>query len=530
MSSPDHPKESPYEKFIHTPIKYYEEYIPVTITGPDGTILYENALFGLLHEIIRRDDVDSLQQYLAIAPEAIGSEDYDGPDYYSIFQFAHESGSFGALRFLLSHQKTVPECVSYRQEMWPLLNEAAHKADVDFVRFLLDNQPAFASIHERDVFGCTPILEAASIWPGGYGEVTTREPSVEKSEAVMNLLLDWGASPSDVVVHPERTTHTVLTSAVRWASPVLVKRLIDGGADVHAKVTARHVGLDCDHIYNMTAVSFAALHANFDVIQTIFDYRGVGVEIRDIVSFRDSSGSYPLHWVHRGHMSRGQRPYMTEAERGQTIQDVIKFTDLLIDIDRSAINMQDDLGNTPLHYATEHPLRNYKQYNSVFELLCSKGADASIRNNRRETPLHTILSHAFTADNADTKALNLLCTHGACVRDNDEDGNSPLHLALAELGPVDVVSFLLEQGADPNCMNVEHNTPLHLATSHPHHGQESRKHQDDVIKMVSEVAGTVGVNVLLNGEGKTAQQLIQEQKKLREEYDIRWLELRKACA
>ncbi|KAH6980197.1 ankyrin repeat-containing domain protein [Fusarium venenatum] len=533
MSSARQPTEPAYEKFSHAPIKYYEGHIPnvpVTMTGPDGTILYENGARGLFREIMCRDDVDSLKQYLAIDPWMIGGEDYDGPDYYSVFHFAHERGSHGVLRFLLSHQETVPECVSYRKEMWSLLNEAAHKADVDFVRFLLDNQPPYADIHGRDTFGCTPILEAASIWPGGYGEVDTREPSVEKSEAVMNLLLDRGASASDVAVHPERTTHTVLTSAVRWASPELVKRLIDGGADVHAKVTGRRLGLDYEPVSDMTAISFAMFHANVNVIQTLFDCRGSGVDIRDMVSSRDSSGSHPLHWVNRSYMSFAQKPYMLEAEQTQMIEDIIKIMNILLDIDPSAINMQDSLGNTALHYATQHPARDYKQYNAILELLCSKGADASIRNNRKETPLHTILGHAFTADKADIQAMGILCDHGASVMDTDENGNSPLHLALAEMSPADVVSFLLEQGADPNLMNMKHNTPLHLAISYPYHGQESRKKQDDIIGMVSKVAGNAGVKILQNGDGKTAQQLLLEQKKLREEDDIQWLELRKPRA
>lgn len=65
----------------------------------------------------------------------------------------------------------------------------------------------------------------------------------------MKLLLDQGACASDVHFLPRRWGHTerskgpcgaVITLASQWERSELVHRLIDGGADVHAKT--RHDG------------------------------------------------------------------------------------------------------------------------------------------------------------------------------------------------------------------------------------------------------------------------------------------------
>ncbi|KAM0296880.1 hypothetical protein ACHAPM_010066 [Fusarium culmorum] len=418
MSSPQRSSESTYEAFSRPPITHDDEYIPyvpMTMTCQDGTVLYETECRCLLMEIIHRDDVTSLEQYLAIDPQAVGHACDEISDYYSLFYIAVDNGSLGALRVLLSHQETITlrsGFVSYKELGFTLLNEAARGADIEIVQFLLDNQPAYADINERDENGCTAI-------------------------------------------------------------------------------------------------------------QTFIDCRDSGVEIADMISFRDSSGSNPLHWLTRNYMAQEQPYIQSRAQQEQKIKDIIDTAGLLLDIDPHAIHSQDCTGNTPLHYATQHTAQQYENYTAVIELLCKNGADASIRNDMEETPLRTLISHPIISP----RAMSILLAHGARVTDTNKEGNSPLHLAITERSDVDVISFLLEQGADANLMNMEHNTPLHVAALHSlwvrNPNDKTNKYQEHVRAILEEAAGKTGID-MLNGDGKTAQQERKERMELRRKEEIEW--------
>ncbi|KAM0388613.1 hypothetical protein ACHAQC_009650 [Fusarium culmorum] len=534
MSSPQRSSESTYEAFSRPPITHDDEYIPyvpMTMTCQDGTVLYETEYRCLLMEIIRRDDVTSLEQYLAIDPQAVGHACDEISDYYSLFYIAVDNGSLGALRVLLSHQETItlrPGFVSYKELGFTLLNEAARRADIEIVQFLLDNQPAYADINERDENGCTAILAAADIYSTLYPEPFNWQPSVQRGETVMNMLLDRGASASDIIVplwDDMGTPETVLTLVARWAGPELINRLIKGGADVHAKIDGDPFCLTWDFglgpVSNMSAISMASWHANIAAIQTFIECRDSGVEIADMISFRDSSGSNPLHWLTRNYMAQEQPYIQSRAQQEQKIKEIIDTAGLLLDIDPHAIHSQDCTGNTPLHYATQHTAQQYENYTAVIELLCKNGADASIRNDMEETPLHTLISHPRISP----RAMSILLAHGARVTDTNKEGNSPLHLAITERSDVDVISFLLEQGADANLMNMEHNTPLHVAALHSlwvrNPNDKTNKYQEHVRAILEEVAGKTGID-MLNGDGKTAQQERKERMELRRKEEIEW--------
>ncbi|KAF4332560.1 hypothetical protein FBEOM_13639 [Fusarium beomiforme] len=210
---------------------------------------------------------------------------------------------------------------------------------------------------------------------------------VNRKEAIMNLLLDWGecASDSDLPVAEKKTSATVLTLAVKWAGPGLIQRLIQGGADVHARVRncPHDLGFHSQYGYidDITAIFIAWVYGNLNAIKILLGYRGDEIDVVDMIRSRDSRGSFPLHWAAR---NRSQFQ-MSPQERVQ---------------------------NAP------------------------RGADASIRNNKSETPLHTF----FRGSNhkpCDTDAIATLLAHGAKVTDADDNGNTPLHLAASKLNQVD---------------------------------------------------------------------------------------------
>jgi hypothetical protein len=111
----------------------------------------------------------------------------------SFFYTALSHRSLSALRTLLSYYEKVTgphQRITFRERGFTLLNEAARRGYLEVVEFLLNNQPRYANIHEGDYTGCTAIAAASDLYSTRYIEAFNWQPSVDKNEAVMNLLLD----------------------------------------------------------------------------------------------------------------------------------------------------------------------------------------------------------------------------------------------------------------------------------------------------------------------------------------------------
>ncbi|KAF5655124.1 ankyrin protein [Fusarium sp. NRRL 25303] len=538
VPSPD--SESAYLEFVQASEGRIEDedppYIPMTMTNQNGSVLCETENFDLLRKIICRDDVTTLKKYLAIAPLLIEEVD-ELPCYYSFFYIAVSSGSLGALKVLLDQYSTVVapgRRLSFKQRGFLLLNEAARRAHIDIVQFLLDNQPSFADIQERDPQGCTAILAAADFYSTRYKEAFDWQPLVERSTAVIEMLLDRGACASDVVLadagHKQSTIpDTVLTLAVQWAGSGIIKRLIDEGADIDAKVTkdSFHLGLynqDGD-IHEVRAIHMASFHANSVAIDTLHSYRGANN--LDTASVRDSRGSIPLHWAARNQL-RKQAYTVSRSELQQRVHNILTTINLLLDMDPATVNDQDIAGNTPLHYAVHYFLENGKLYTAIFKLLCRRGADASIYNSSRQTPLFNLLDPDNLYIPDDTEAISILLANGATVNDTDNAGNTVLHHAARNLRNSSVISFLLNEGADGTAQNMKQNTPLHIAASAEFMPNVPSNRAYEKVnaqnKILSQLAAGGKIELpdpmsMSNSEGKTPRQLLNAKREKWNEID-----------
>ncbi|KAH7195292.1 ankyrin repeat-containing domain protein [Fusarium oxysporum] len=356
-----------------------------------------------------------------------------------------------------------------------LLNEAAQNGQIDIVRFLLDNQPRYASIYERDQNDYTALLSAASAYhidlPTSLQEGL---PGPAESEAIINLLLDRGASASDVSYGDAKISNTALTLAAQWAGSQLIKRLIGDGADTYTKVE------------RVNALYVACTHANFEAVKTLIDYRGAEVDILDVLWQRDSRGSFPLHWVAQSDLPKESFGYSNAAvhDKARSIANIIK---LLLGIDPTIIN-----------------------------LLCARGADASIRNAEGQTPLHALFrledggnyrDYFCKKNSVDTATVITLLAHGASPADIDKAGDTPLHIAAANLEWADVVSLLLVHGADPALPNLNGQTAIHRAAGGTYLGRNQKykaperiRAQEDVLSRLIR-AGGVELMDLTDAEG-----------------------------
>ncbi|KAF5602852.1 uncharacterized protein FSUBG_7492 [Fusarium subglutinans] len=428
---------------------------------------------------------------------------------------------------LLSHfmqDKNLEAHTRFKQRRYKLLNRAAKWGHFEMVKYLLDNQPLYADIHARGSHGHTALLCAADLYNTQFlvpygGE----RASAAKNEAVMNLLLDRGACASDSI--PFRNDKgkpcvTVLTLSVQWSSPELVNRLIASGADPNTMVMRGPGGLNFwnqyDSFNELPALFDACTHANFKAVEALIDCRGAAVAAADILSFRDGRGSIPLHWAAQAELPREFNGFPDLKEIARRIASTIG---LLLSLDPTAINVQDNDGNTPLHYATMSLSRHNKLYTPVFELLCNKGGDVRTCNNNGETPLHTLfrLQRDRTTfndqDPVDTTAISIMLAHGASPTDADNAGNTPLHLAASNLHWTKAVSYLLERGADPAQESLKKETALHRAGCGSYKGcnlltrsQERISAQEDMLAVLVKAGGGELMD-RADAEGKTPRQV-----------------------
>jgi ankyrin repeat protein len=533
--------KSPYKKFKANPNDEFigEEKEPdrglLTITDRDGSILHEDEYLSLLNEIVLQNDLKALKQYFTSAPWAIPQLPNGRGELVEaldLFLLAVESGSLDILQWLLTNATRDADSsqpIRFKIRGYQLLNEAARYGHIEVVQFLLDHQPLYASIHDRDTKGYTAMLSATDVYSDRY--VYTAEwdkVCLENNEAIINLLLDRGGCASDTILpmtDAEKTPDTILTLVVTWAGPGLIKRLIDCGADVHATVTkwTMNIGLGTSFptVSGVNALAVACYHANFKAVKTLMDCRGIGVDVAGMACFRDSLGGLPIHWATRNELPN-EFEHVPESLLHEGVRNITSLIGLLLNLDPTAINMQDRDGFTLLHYATETFGRNSKLYTHIFELLCKRGGDASIRNNKGETPIHTLFGRCMTKVPVDLAAVSLLLAHGAKVADT-VDEKTPFHMAAGNLHFADAVSSLLDHGADPAAKDSSKATALHKAASGRAWvsgvgctAEKRRRLQEDMIARLVK-AGGVELLDLPYVHGQTPRQICQRK---REEWRI----------
>lgn len=523
----------------------------------DGAVLYETEYSSLLCTIIKRNDVVLLREYLALHPSSLGPAETSLDDP---FWTAAAHGSTDALNMMLQHWAANPSAtLAPDARGFRLLHVACAHAQLPTTRFLIDDRrpwarrfgDANAIAIERDSHGQTAILSAASWYRHG------KKLEHDDSEEVMRLLLSKGALTTDAIFAPgdteplqpltmvvslptvDQPLDTVLSLAVSGASADMIGRLVDGGADVHAKIifvdTNGLFGGKCDVAWDVTPLHIASMFANLNGVQALCDRRGDRVEWRDMVSCRDSHGRLPLHWAAGG----------LWAETKATPDDILRTMELLLADDDAAaaaetVNSLDAHGDTPLHYAVRSSsiggAASEISY-QVAKFLCEKGARAGLCGTNGQTPLHCLVfTHAARPSSGMMALCKLLLAHGAEVGDADADGNTVLHLAARSAQHLETVSLFLDEAGAGNeasardillrATNAQGNTSLHVAAAQRHFArgqstEERIRSQDAMMKALTPegraYGGNDGEQSLLNQPNqarKTPRQLCEESRSM----------------
>ncbi|KAE8315354.1 hypothetical protein BDV41DRAFT_586825 [Aspergillus transmontanensis] len=458
----------------------------------------------LREEIIRRNDVETLKQYIGQYPKT-GLEPEPAYYYPDVFFVATQYGCIDALRVLLAYyHANLDKAVPLERRNIVLLNVACKYSQLETAQFLLDSQPPLGNIHDKSPGGETALLSAAEsfTWPGEVTSDQIKECLV-RSEELMYMLLDRGASVNDVTMVqneynanlPPQPRDTVLSLAISRASYMLVKRLIEQGANIYAREehTDSRFWFDVD-LRDVTALHYGSIYWNIEGVKALLDHPG-DAKIADMVSARDSFGRLPLHWAAIGDDKLELEKYVREDDIAPRNIGIFK---ILLTANPRTINAQDNNGLTALHYVViSYATGNRKGLKDIVQYLCENGADASISDYKGQTALHWLARRSPDCDPIDTAVIDLLIAHGLDIHQTDKSGTTALHIISMSLRQTQAVEYLLKLGADATTQDSEGNTPLH----------KLMKPAQDEITAALQKAGKVDLMGQPNAAGQTPQQL-----------------------
>ncbi|SPR08170.1 ankyrin repeat-containing protein 13 [Orientia tsutsugamushi] len=197
------------------------------------------------------------------------------------------------------------------------------------------------------------------------------------------------------------------------------------------------------------------------------------------VTLQDKDGNTPLHFAARNHdfkmteilLSHGNaivdmqnnkeqtslhlastRPHTYQGASALLSKESLSIAQALL-THGANVNLEDEDGNTALHYATNH-----FHHKEITEILLNHGANVNAQNNVGDTALHRAAKSGLGP------TVLCLLKSGASVHLKGENGNSVLHCAAQGRGPNEsIVKAVLHHGADVNERNNNDSTPLHHA-------------------------------------------------------------------
>ncbi|XP_068687495.1 serine/threonine-protein phosphatase 6 regulatory ankyrin repeat subunit B-like [Montipora foliosa] len=248
----------------------------------------------------------------------------------------------------------------------------------------------------------------------GIDETVNELHSCAKSgdvEKVIELVLNDGIDVN--VAAKSNITPLLLASAM--SSGVLIKTLIDLGADVNAQTAPGKEG----------PLVFAASSNNYMVARVLLEHSADA-------NIKDLWGITPLYKA--------------------VMQKNVPLVELLLE-NKADANIQDWVRETPLHKAV------MRKDVPLIKILLENKADANIQDRRGETPFQKVFTQT------DVPLIKLLLENKADANILDWQGETPLHKAVRWRMSEPLVKLLLENKADANIQDRVGETPLHKAVA-----------------------------------------------------------------
>ncbi|XP_063677555.1 transient receptor potential cation channel subfamily A member 1-like isoform X7 [Bolinopsis microptera] len=341
--------------------------------------------------------------------------------------FAVEVGAEDVVNFLVDYGADV---TLKRKNLDTPLHLAANHGFVEIARKLASKQSNI-DLDAKNLERMTPLHSAARM----------------DREKMMHLLIERGANLEAL----DKDGSTPLITAAGWGQMAAVKILLESGADVYAQDKR-----------DKTAIFHAVEESRPKVLKLLLGRRGKQNLGNEIDKFQNT----PLHLASQlgflscvrvllefGFCSDAQNeddmcPLHLAALHGriQCVKELVKW-------DPAIVNDEDEIANTPLHYAAQ------AGHVKTVIFLTEEAADVDAKNQFGWTPMDCAAACGMT------KTLAALLDAGGEVDPIDKAKTTPLHLA-AKNGHVDTVEFLLDNEANIRLTDVDGNNALELATMH----------------------------------------------------------------
>lgn len=235
----------------------------------------------------------------------------------------------------------------------------------------------------------------------------------QKCKHIVSSLLNKNMDPN----RKDKYGLTPLYYALRWQSTDTIQLLINGGAVLSS--------LDKDGACMLHHASSRPEQAK-ETIELLLD---AGLKINQ----KDNEGRRPVHFA---------------ARSGNL------WTLKILENEGAFLSSTDNKGNSVLHYS----VLNERYYKEIIEyLIGSKAVHIDHRNVFDKTPLLDAVNTGHVS------AVEVLLSLGANLAIRDAQLFTPLHYAAQYRSPSDLVSLLIDNGAEIDAQNEEGETALHLA-------------------------------------------------------------------
>ncbi|XP_071086114.1 ankyrin repeat domain-containing protein 50-like isoform X2 [Haliotis cracherodii] len=275
-----------------------------------------------------------------------------------------------------------------------ILSMACVGGNIDIVKYVVLKEP-FLNINRGRKDG-----RRALMWAARHGNKT-----------IFDYLLKKGAKCSSEDIEGDNVLHYACYGGhIGIVRDVIANTIID---------------INSSDMYGRTAMMVAAEHGHIEV----FDFLvRKGCDISHI----DKEGNNILHVACRGgHV--------------EMVEHVLPQGDF-------DINCKGQYGRTPLMLAA------FYGHIDVYDLLCEKGADVSLVDNKGNNTLHV----ACMGGHVDM--VKYILSHGLVdINSHGQDGRTPLMLAT-QWEPRAVFDLLVKEGADLSQVDNKRNNVLHLAS------------------------------------------------------------------
>ena len=252
--------------------------------------------------------------------------------------------------------------------------------------------------------------------------------SAERANVLTSDLICFGEfsdedSDEDEDELSEHGAGSVLVTAVRNGDLDSVKVLLKYKADVDVR---EHYLRDNWFSITRASVFWAADFGHIDILRCLIE-NGV-----DINSFSADNNCTPL---------------MKAVKNGD--KDVVTF----LTVHGANVAIKDKCGYTALHKACIY----LDSSPEVLSCLIENGADVNLSTDDNRTPLMTACEYGHV------NAVCVLIEHGANVNLQDQGGLTAVHYAMRGSQACEILSCLMENGADVDAITFDDRTPLMIA-------------------------------------------------------------------